>query len=105
MKILAPICSYDELEMLAASGAEEFYCGIVPREWMERYTGAIWLNRRSPKGGSLETVSDLKQLVDGAHKLQIPVFITLNAPYYTSEQIGWVMDLARRLDGEIGVDA
>jgi putative protease len=105
MKVLAPISSYDELEMLAESGAEEFYCGIVPREWLDRYTGAVWLNRRSPKGGSLETLADLKRLVDGAHRFGIPVFITLNAPYYTSEQLSWVMELARRLDGEVGVDA
>ena len=105
MKVLAPISAYDELEMLAASGAEEFYCGIVPREWLDRYTGAVWLNRRSPKGGSLETLSELKQLVDGAHCLGIPVFLTLNAPYYTAEQMSWVMELARRLDGQAGVDA
>lgn len=105
MKVLAPINSYDELEMLAESGAEEFYCGVTPREWMERYTGAIWLNRRSPNGGSLQSVSDLKRLVDGAHRLEIPIFITLNAPYYAPDQLAWVMELARRLDGEIGVDA
>ena len=105
MKVLAPINAYDEMEMLAESGAEEFYCGIVPREWLDRYTGAVWLNRRSPKGGSLETLSELKQLVDGAHQLKIPVFLTLNAPYYTAEQMTWVMELARRLDGEAGVDA
>jgi len=105
MKVLAPISSYEELEMLAESGAEEFYCGIVPREWLERYTGAVWLNRRNPKGGSLQTLSELKQLVDGARRYGIPVFITLNAPYYTAEQLSWVMELARALDGEVGVDA
>ena len=105
MKVLAPIGSFDELEMLAESGAEEFYCGLVPREWMDRYTGAVWLNRRSPKGGSLDSFADLKRLVDGAHAARIPVFVTLNAPYYTSEQIDWVMELARRLDGDAGVDA
>jgi len=105
MKVLAPISSHDELEMLAASGAEEFYCGIVPREWLDRYTGAVWLNRRSPKGGSLETLSELKLLVDGSHRLGIPVFLTLNAPYYTAEQMSWVLELARRLDGDAGVDA
>ena len=105
MKVLAPIGSFDELEMLAESGAEEFYCGVVPREWTNRYTGAIWLNRRSPKGGSLETFADLKRLVDGAHNYGIPVFVTLNAPYYTREQLAWVTELARRLDGEAGVDA
>src|SRR5947208_8394390 len=105
MKVLAPISGYDELEMLAANGGEAVYCGIVPREWLDRYTGAVWLNRRSPKGGSLETFSELKQLVDGAHGLGTPVFITLNAPYYTAEQMSWVMELARALDGEVGIDA
>jgi putative protease len=105
MKVLAPICSHDELEMLAASGAEELYCGIVPREWMERYTGAIWLNRRSPKGGSLDSYADLKRLVDDAHKLKLPVFITLNAPYYTAEQLPLVLELAHKLSDEVGVDA
>ncbi|MBI3666713.1 MAG: U32 family peptidase [Acidobacteria bacterium] len=105
MKILAPIRAYDELEMLAAAGAEELFCGIVPREWMERYTGAIWLNRRSPKGGSLETYDELKRLVEAAHGLHLPVFTTLNAPYYTAEQLPLVVDLARRLSDEVGVDA
>src|SRR5262245_36204057 len=105
MKVLAPISSHDELEMLAAAGAEELYCGIVPREWMEKYTGAVWLNRRSPKGGSLESYADLKRLVDDAHQLKIPVFITLNSPYYTAEQISLVMELAHKLSDEVGVDA
>lgn len=105
MKILAPIRAYDELEMLAASGAEELYCGITPAEWTERYQGAVWLNRRSPKGSSLDSYAEMKQLVDGAHALHMPVFITLNAPYYAAEQIPLVVELARRLSEEIGVDA
>jgi len=105
MKILAPVSSRDELEMLIENGAEELYCGVVPTEWLSRYTGAVWLNRRSPKGGSLETVDGLRPLVEDAHKHSVPVFVTLNAPYYTEEQLSWVMDLARRLDGETGVDA
>jgi len=105
MKVLAPIRSLDELEMLVASGAEELYCGVAPREWMERYGGAVWLNRRSPKGGSLETYTELKQLVDAAHGLHLPVFITLNAPYYSAEQMPLVLDMAHRLSGEVGVDA
>ncbi|MFN0121658.1 MAG: peptidase U32 family protein [Blastocatellia bacterium] len=105
MKILAPIASPDELEMLAASGAEELYCGMVPREWMEKYTGAVWLNRRSPKGGSLESYADLRNLVDQAHQHGLPVFITLNSPYYTAAQTPLVLELAHKLSDEIGVDA
>ncbi len=105
MKVLAPICSHDELEMLAASGAENSTVASSRREWMERYTGAVWLNRRSPKGGSLETYAELKRLVDNAHKLKLPVFITLNAPYYTAEQLPLVLELAHKLSDEVGVDA
>jgi putative protease len=105
MKVLAPIASPEELEMLAAAGAEELYCGIVPREWMEKYTGAVWLNRRSPKGSSLESYADLRRLVEDAHKLGLPVFITLNSPYYTAEQLPLVLALARKLSEEVGVDA
>lgn len=105
MKVLAPIAAHEELEMLAAAGAEELYCGIVPREWLERYTGAVWLNRRSPKGGSLDSYAELKRLVDDAHKLHLPVFITLNSPYYTAEQIPLVLELAHKLSDDVGVDA
>ncbi len=105
MKILAPVRELDELEMLVAAGAEELFCGIVPREWLERYTGAIWLNRRGAKGGSLETWDDLRRLVAAAHDAKLPVFVTLNAPYYTAEQLPLVLDLARRMSEEAGADA
>lgn len=105
MKILAPISSPDEVEMLAANGADELYCGFVPREWMEAYTGAIWLNRRSPVGASLATFESLAELVRGAHSHGLPVFLTLNAPTYNDSQLRRITELARRAAGEIGVDA
>src|SRR5207245_5466076 len=39
------------------------------------------------------------------HARHMPVFITLNAPYYAAEQIPLVVDVARRLSEESGVDA
>jgi len=105
MKILAPISSADEVEMLAANGAEEFYCGVVPREWMEAYSGAIWLNRRSPAGANLATYESLAELVRGAHSYGVPVSLALNAPCYNERQIQTIAELARRVTGEIGVDA
>jgi putative protease len=105
MKVLAPIRAYDELDMLIASGAEELYCGMVPSEWSERYNGPVWLNRRSPKGSGVETWEELRRLIDGAHASQVPVFLTLNAPYYSAEQMPHVMELATRLSEEAGADA
>lgn len=105
MRILAPISSPDEVEMLAANGADELYCGFVPREWMEAYTGAIWLNRRSPAGANLATFESLAELVRGAHSYGLPVFLTFNAPTYNDGQLRRITELARRVSGEIGVDA
>jgi U32 family peptidase len=78
MKILAPLNSASEAEMLLANGAEELYCGLVPEEWIARYSGAIWLNRRSPAGGNLRSFSDLARVVEQAHQRAVPVFVTLN---------------------------
>ena len=104
MKILAPLNSPSETEMLLANGAEELYCGVVPEEWIARYSGAIWLNRRSPAGGNLRTFSDLAQVVEQAHQHDVPVFVTLNAQGYTAGQLPLVLDLARRYVEEAAVD-
>ncbi|MFZ0799496.1 MAG: U32 family peptidase [Terriglobales bacterium] len=104
MKILAPLNSPAETEMLLANGAEELYCGLVPEEWVARYSGAIWLNRRSPAGGNLRTFSDLARVVEQAHGRSVPVFVTLNAQTYTAGQLPLVLDLARRYVEEAGAD-
>lgn len=104
MKILAPLNSPAETEMLLANGAEELYCGLVPEEWVARYSGAIWLNRRSPAGGNLRSFSDLARTVGQAHGCSVPVFVTLNAQSYTASQLPLVLDLARRYVEEAGVD-
>lgn len=105
VKILAPVSRVDEVEMLACNGAEELYCGLVPPEWLEAYTGAIWLNRRSPAGANLGTYESLAALVGAAHGFNVPVFLTLNAPAYSERQLTLIGDLARRAIEEIGIDA
>lgn len=105
MKILAPLNSPDETQMLLANGAEELYCGLVPEEWVARNTGALWLNRRSPAGGNLRSFSDLARVVEEAHAWSVPVFVTLNAQGYTAGQLPQVLELARRYVEEARVDA
>ena len=105
MKILAPIREFDELEMLVASGAEELYCGVVPREYLEKYPGALWLNRRAAAGSGMESFAELRRLSDEAHSQGLPVFVTLNAPTYGGEQLNMVLDLAERMSEESGADA
>lgn len=104
MNILAPLGSLTEVEMLAENGANEFYCGITPTEWIDRYSPGVWLNRRNPYAG-IASFRELKQTVELSHSYQIPVFITLNAPYYIDDQYPLLLDLVKYCTEEMGVDA
>ncbi len=103
MKITAPISSPAEIEPLALHGADELYCGIVPQEWITGYGPAVWISRRAGEKANLSGFAALQVLIDAAHGRGIPVFVTLNAPYYTARQLPYVLGLADRLRG-MGVD-
>ncbi|MBM3724166.1 MAG: U32 family peptidase [Acidobacteria bacterium] len=105
MKVLAPIRSLDELEMLHTAGAQELYCGLAPREWVDENPGPLWLHRRSPKGSSVESWADMRELADAARLRGLPLFATLNAPSYGPTQAPQVLRFAQRLSEECGVDA
>ncbi|WP_100402927.1 peptidase U32 family protein [Bacillus sp. FJAT-42315] len=104
MKILAPLGSKEEVEMLAENGAEEFYCGITPNEWMEQYSPGVWINRRNPYAG-FPSFQDLQEAVRQAESYNIPIFLTLNAPYYMEKQYPMLIDLIKHCSEEIGVRA
>ena len=82
--------------MLVDNGAGELYCGLQPQDWTSTYSGALWMNRRSPAGANLSTYDDLSALVGRAHAHAVPVFLTLNAPVYMERQLPYLVDLARR---------
>ncbi len=103
MKVLAPISSVDEVEMLAANGAEEFYCGVLPREWIQKFSAGVWMNRRNPQA-SLPSYEEFAQLIESAHAHGAPVFIALNAPYYTAEQLPSILEMVLETD-QLGADA
>ena len=101
MKILAPLRHSDEVAELAAAGAHEFYCGLTPPGWEERF-GATWVHRRSPKS-SVPNLADLRRIVALAQGR--PVYVTLNSPSYPAGGVAWLLDFGRMLLDEIGIAA
>ena len=91
--------------MLVKSGADELYCGVLPQEWIERYSLAVQFNRRDAGPANMQTTAQLRDLVDHAHRLGATVQLTLNAPTYTDDQVPYVCGLAEEAVDEIGVDA
>lgn len=96
MKIAAPISAVEEVEMLAGNGADEFYCGWIPAEWISKYGAAFWLNRRDPRRGNLLTLQSLGEIIRRARSYEIPVFLTVNAPYYAPAQHPDLIGLVER---------
>lgn len=103
MKVLAPISKADEVEMLVHNGAEEFYVGFIPIQWIRAFSSGVWMNRRATQA-SIPAIEEFGLLVERAHSYDVPVFMTLNAPYYTDDQIRVLIDIVKEAD-QHGVDA
>ncbi|HEX9206587.1 MAG TPA: U32 family peptidase [Candidatus Deferrimicrobiaceae bacterium] len=104
VKITVPVSHPDEVEMLAGNGAGELYCGFVPPEWLARYGGAFWLNRRGPVAGNLQRSEEVTLVAERARAGGIPLFVTFNAPYYTQEQQEFLLPVVGALAAEAGID-
>jgi putative protease len=104
MKIVAPVSSPREVEMLLHFGADELYCGVATPEWEEHFGGRWWMNRRSPVGANLASWEEIRDVVELARPAKIPVHVTLNAPFYTESGMRYLLKLAERLSSELAVD-
>ncbi|MDK2820043.1 MAG: family peptidase [Clostridia bacterium] len=104
MKILAPINSIHEAEPLIASGADEFYCGLHPKAWENKYGKKVWLNRRW-SSASINSFEELKNLVKVSHRNNVKVFLTLNLPFYLPEQYPEILSLVKEVTENCGIDA
>lgn len=94
MKLLAPVKSSQEVAPLLAAGAEEFYCGITPPDWQERYPEA-WVNRRSPLSAGVSDLDDFQRILDSASGH--PVYVALNAPFYPAGSLEMLLEFGSRL--------
>jgi len=102
MKILAPLKSVTEVKPLLAAGADEFYCGLAPPGWNERF-GRTWVNRRHTQSAGVDGEEALREIVAAAGTA--PVFVTLNAPHYPAGAVDMLTDFGQRLTEELGVAA
>jgi putative protease len=102
MKILSPIRSVNEVGPLKTAGADEFYCGLLPPGWTEKF-GAAWANRRDPKSAGVADEEALRDIISAAGSA--PVFVTLNSPHYPPGAVKMLADYGSRLLQDMGVRA
>jgi collagenase-like PrtC family protease len=92
VRIVAPISRVAEIEPVARAGANELYCGILPRQWVGRFSAAN-ANRRP--SGNLADFAELESAVSAAHALGCTLALVLNAQQYSTEQEAAAVDIAR----------
>ncbi|MBI1904620.1 MAG: U32 family peptidase [Rhodocyclales bacterium] len=92
MKIVAPISKLAEIEPLVAAGANELYCGVLPRQWVGTFKAA---NSNRRPGGNLPDYEQLRTAVTTAHAHGCPLSLVLNAQQYSPEQSEAALDMAR----------
>jgi collagenase-like PrtC family protease len=88
MKIVTPLTNVDCYEPLVEAGADEFFCGIIPFRWLEKYGSLMPINRRESVVGkyNITEMNSMKIINRMVEKYHVPVKITFNAHYYISEQ-------------------
>jgi putative protease len=104
MKIVAPVRSVDEVEMLLSCGADELYCGYTPEEWRAHSAGLWWVNRRDPRSSDFTRREHLLETIRLAHEGTVPVYVTVNAPFYPAGALPYLVDLCERLIQEYQAD-
>ena len=102
MKILSPLRSVSEVGPLKAAGADEFYCGLAPPGWKEKF-GAAWTNRRHPDSAGVLDEQALREIISAAGS--VPVHVTLNSPHYPRGAVQMLAEYGTRLLQELGVCA
>ncbi|MFZ5643832.1 MAG: peptidase U32 family protein [Bacillota bacterium] len=105
MKILAPVCSAEEATSLISCGAGELYCGLHPEAWKKNDRKEAWVNRRGPGPANIGTLEELKEITGLAHSKGVPVFLTINLPFYPPGQYPDIISLAKNAVLNCGIDA
>ncbi len=105
MKITAPVTSAVEAARLISCGAGELYCGLHPGAWRKNYGNDVWANRRGPGVANITDLSAMNDVVKTAHRQGVPVFLTLNLPFYPPELYPEIVSMAGEVVAGCGVDA
>jgi len=99
MKVVTPLSDISSYEPLVEAGADEFFCGFIPFEWLKVYSSVLPLNRRENHAISWNicTLSSMKILRKMVEYYKVPVKITFNAHYYIESQYPVLIDIVKKL--------
>lgn len=86
MNILSPVDKKEEVEQLIEAGANGLYCGIISKDWLKKYNSFGSMNRREWVSNNFTSFEDLAEAVKITNSHKTPIFLAINAHYYTEDQ-------------------
>ena len=100
MKILVPFNDEQFLPDFLESGAEEFYMGFTDPAWIETFGPHSDINRLTlfKETANRYLIHDLERIAEKLHEAGSSLYITMNAPGYTEEQLKWIEDYLDELE-------
>ena len=89
---------------LASLGADEFFCGILPKEWTDIYGSSVSTGRRTWMLEHYDDWNKLQNTISTVHNLKKKIIMAFNAPSYYEEQYPLLIDFVRK-SCDLGADA
>jgi putative protease len=96
MRIISPVDNYPECVQLLDAGADELYGGFVPPEWQD-YSLTASINQRTFQEAQIRNEKELTKIINAANLRGVSFSLTLNAPFYTQQQIPLLLDFVHRM--------
>lgn len=99
MKITVGLGTIDDYLSYVEAGADEFFCGYVPYEWMENGGLTHPLNRREVLYYNVQigSESEMEILAELVRQKKKPVTVALNGLFYAPHQYPMIAKLIKRL--------
>ena len=103
MRVISPVDNLEETHLLLQAGADELYGGYVPAEW-QSYSLAASLNQRTFLSAQIASEHELSEIISLVHAHEGRFALTLNAPFYTEEQLPLLVEYVDRMV-TLGIDS
>jgi putative protease len=101
-KILSPATRADEIPELIRAGADEFYGGVLDRDWMKAYPAAS-IDRRQERAAHFSSFDELGEVMPLLLESHMPFFLTINEHYFIPSQYHILLGQVER-GLEMGID-
>jgi len=103
VQLISPVDNLAEASSLLEAGADELYGGFIPLQWQD-YGLAASLNQRTFAAAQIGSEEELVGIIALAKQANKRFALTLNAPYYTEEQMPLLLEYVDAMVA-LGVDS